>query len=130
MQRSFPFALLGAVALLAAPALGQSTAVHRTTIQEQAFPAPLHTITVRIVTDPKGEVAPHNHPGVEMGYIAGGTAEVTLAGAPAKILKAGDSFAVPPSVVHRVRNVGAGPLTIVSTYVVDPSKPLVTPAAP
>ncbi len=130
MRRLFLLGLFGMVALVAAPALAQPTAVHRATIQEQAFPTPLHTVTVRIVIDPKGVVAPHSHPGVEMGYIAGGSAEVTLAGASAKVLKAGDSFAVPLGVVHTVRNVGVGPLTIVSTYVVDPSKPLAMPAAP
>jgi hypothetical protein len=30
-------------------------------------------------------------------------------------------------VVHSVQNVGAGVLTIVSTYVVDPDQPIATP---
>jgi quercetin dioxygenase-like cupin family protein len=51
-----------------------------------------------------------------------------MAGQPTRTLRAGGSFAPPPGTPHEVRNVGPGALTIVSTYVVDRSRPLASPA--
>jgi quercetin dioxygenase-like cupin family protein len=122
---------LGALALAALPAaaIGQASAVHRTTLQEQPFPPPnLHTVTVRVIVDPGGEVLPHTHPGVEMGYVLSGEATVSVQGQVPQRLSAGDSFSVPPNTVHSVSNAGAGPLTLLSTYVVDRNRPLSSPA--
>jgi quercetin dioxygenase-like cupin family protein len=120
--------LLAAVSLTTASA--QPNAVHKTTLQQQPFPpAPAyHSITVKTVVDPGGLVAPHTHPGVEMAYVVGGQAEVKIAGQADRSLAAGDSFSVPAGTVHSVRNQGPGPLTLVSTYLVDASKPIASPA--
>ncbi len=117
------------VMAMAAGAAAQSDKVHKTTLQEQPFPpAPLHTVTVRTLVDQGGLVAPHTHPGAEMAYIVQGRATVTIAGAAPQTLSAGGSFAVPPQTVHSVRNVGDGTLVMVSTYVVDQTKPIASPA--
>jgi quercetin dioxygenase-like cupin family protein len=113
----------------ASAAQAQPAAMHRTTLQEQAFPPPIyHTVTVKVVVDPGGLVPPHAHPGVEMAYVVEGHAVVTIAGQTPLNLSAGDSFSVPPKMVHSVRNAGPGALTLVSTYVVDKAQPLSSPA--
>ncbi len=92
-------ALTALVALPLAPAAeAQPATVHKTTLQDRPFPPPrYHTATVRTVVDPRGEVAPHTHPGIEMGYVLEGRAVLTLRGQPPRPLSAGDSFAVPPA---------------------------------
>jgi quercetin dioxygenase-like cupin family protein len=119
---------LGLVAL-APPA--QAQPVQKTTLQEQPFPGPAnHTVLVSTRVAHGAEVAPHTHPGVEMAYVVRGAARVRVAGRPDQRLTPGGSFTVAEGVVHSVKNVGPGPLTIVSTYVVDRTRPLASPAAP
>lgn len=114
---------LGPSALLAQP-------VQKTTLQEQPFPGPPnHTVMVRTVIARGAEVAPHTHPGVEMAYVVVGAAMVRITGRADQKLGPGGSFSVPKEVVHSVQNVGPDPLTIVSAYVVDKSKPIATPAS-
>jgi quercetin dioxygenase-like cupin family protein len=113
----------------AAAANAQPSAVHKTTLQDQPFPPPQHhTVTVRTVVDAGGLVAPHTHPGLEMGYVLKGQAELRVAGQAPRTLYDGDSFAVPPRTVHSVRNTGGGALTMLSTYVVEQGQPIASPA--
>jgi quercetin dioxygenase-like cupin family protein len=121
-----PFAL---AATLGSAAIAQPSTVHKTTLQSQAFPEPVYnTVTVRTLVDRDGMVLRHTHPGVEMAYIVSGDALVKIMGRPDQTLKGGDSFTVPPETPHSVQNVGPEELTVVSTYVVDRSKPIATPA--
>jgi quercetin dioxygenase-like cupin family protein len=118
-----------AVAPLPSAAVAQAPAAHRTTLQDQPFPPPkYHTVTVRMVVDPNGNVPPHAHPGLEMAYVLAGQAVLIVQGGPPRSLSTGDSFAMPMGTVHSLRTGGPGPLTMLSTYVVDASKPLVIPA--
>jgi quercetin dioxygenase-like cupin family protein len=130
MRRRLPHGL-GLLIMMAAPSIAcaQPAAVHKTTLQDQPFPpAPLHTVTVRTLMDPGGEIQPHTHPGLEMAYVVEGRAEVTIRGRAGRILAAGDSFAMPQGAIHAVKNIGPGALTIVSTYVVDQTQPIASPA--
>ena len=121
-------AALAATLMLAGVAGAQTTAVHRTTLQDLPFPAPeFHTVTVRVVVDAGGTVALHTHPGAEMGYVLSGTALVDVKDQASRNLQAGDSFSVPIDVAHQVRNTGTGPLTLLSTYVVKVDQPIATP---
>lgn len=121
--------LVISIAMLGTAAVAADQPVQKTTLQEQPFPGPKdHTVLVRTVVAHGAEVAPHTHPGVEMAYVAEGEALVKITGRPDQTLRAGGSFSVPEAVVHSVRNAGAGALTIVSTYVVDKSKPIASPA--
>lgn len=114
---------------LASAAGGQPNKVHKTTLQEQQFPPPLyHTVTMKAVVDPGGEVTRHTHPGAEMAYIVEGQAVVRVNGQPDRSLSAGDSFTIPPRIVHSVQNKGSGALVIVSTYVVEKGQPIASPA--
>jgi quercetin dioxygenase-like cupin family protein len=122
------FAAFALAAALGSTAMAQPSTVHKTTLQSQAFPDPVYnTVTVRTLVDHGGAVLRHTHPGVEMAYIVSGDALVKIMGRPDQMLKAGDSFTVPPETPHIVQNIGPETLTIVSTYVVDRSKPIVTP---
>jgi quercetin dioxygenase-like cupin family protein len=116
--------------LAGAPAAqAQRRAVQDTTLWEESFPGPPnHTLMVRTVVPRGGQIAPHTHPGVEMAYVVSGVAELRMAGQATRTLRPGGSFAPPPGTPHEVRNVGQSPLTIVSTYVVDRSRPLASPA--
>ena len=99
------------------------------TLQTQAFPAPTYqTVTVRTVIDPGGQVAPHTHPGLEMGYVLAGQGSVTVKGQAPRPLTVGDSFAMPQGTVHSVSNTGPEPLVLLSTYVVEKAKPIASPA--
>jgi quercetin dioxygenase-like cupin family protein len=122
---------LASVALLsvASAAGAQPNAVHRSTLQDRPFPAPVyHTATLRVVVDRGGEVAPHTHPGIEMGYVLEGQAVLNVKGEPPRSLAAGDSFSIPPRTVHSVQNAGPGALRLLSTYVVEQGQPLSSPA--
>jgi quercetin dioxygenase-like cupin family protein len=122
--------LIALIALSFASAAGaQPSTVHKTTLQDRPFPPPhYHTATVRTVVDPGGEVAPHTHPGIEMGYVLDGRAMLKVRGRPPLSLSAGDGFSVPPRAVHSVENAGPGALTMLSTYVVERGQPIASPA--
>jgi quercetin dioxygenase-like cupin family protein len=114
---------------IASIASAQPGAVHKTTLQDQPYPPPKHhTVTVRTVVDAGGLVAPHTHPGLEMGYVLKGQAELRVAGQRPRVLYDGDSFAIPPRTVHSVKNTGGGALTMLSTYVVEQGQPIASPA--
>lgn len=122
--------LLALVALSFASAAGaQTTAVHKTTLQDVPFPLPqYHTATIRTVVDRGGVVEPHTHPGVEMGYVLDGHAVLKIKGHPPRSLSAGDSFSVPARTIHSVENTGPDALTMLSTYVVEKDQPIASPA--
>ncbi|MEI9963517.1 MAG: cupin domain-containing protein [Caulobacteraceae bacterium] len=113
----------------ASPTAAQPGAVHKTTLQQVPFPGPVYdSVMVRTVVDRGGVVARHTHPGLELAYVQSGLALVRIQGRPDRRMPSGSSFAVPEKTPHEVRNVGPGPLTIVSTYVVDRSQPIASPA--
>ncbi len=114
---------------LAPAAHAQASAVHRTVLLDVPFPPPTyHTVTTKVVVDPGGEIMPHTHPGVEVAYIMTGRAIVTIKGQPGRTLSAGDSFSTSPGMIHSAKNVGTGPLIMISTYVIERGQPLVSPA--
>jgi quercetin dioxygenase-like cupin family protein len=113
----------------AAGAGAQSSPVHKTTLQDQPFPAPVyHTVTVRTLVDGGGLVPRHTHPGLEMGYVLQGRATLMIQGQPPRPLVAGDSFAIPARTIHSVRNDAPATLIMLSTYVVEQGQPIASPA--
>lgn len=119
-----------AATLCLAAATGvQAEPVTRTVIQEQPITTPeMRAVTVKTVIQAGSETPQHTHPGIEMAYIVAGSAVLRIKGKSTWKLSSGDSFSVPRDTPHSVRNSGAGPLTIVSTYVVDADQPMVIPA--
>jgi quercetin dioxygenase-like cupin family protein len=114
---------------IAGTAVAQISPVHKTTLQDQPFPAPVyHTVTVRTLVDGGGLVPRHTHPGLEMGYVLKGRATLMIQGQPPRALAAGDSFAVPAKTIHSVRNDAPDGLIMLSTYVVEQGQPIASPA--
>ena len=68
----------------------------------------------------------HTHPGEEVGYILAGTVTMRIHNQPTLTLHAGDGFLISPSVPHNALDVGPETGQMLSTYIVDPTKPLAT----
>ena len=128
MRKSIAAAVF--VALLAGAgfyAVAQEPLV-RKPLQKSEFPGDQWaTYTTLLTVAPNAPIPRHSHPGIEMIYIIEGEATLTMEGKPDTLLKAGDSILVPTGVVHGGKN-GDKPSKIITTHVVDKSKPLSTPA--
>ena len=117
------------LALSAQSATAQPQLIHRQILQSRDAPvAPYRSELMRTRVNPGGLVARHIHPGLEIGYVEDGQALIKVQGQADRALTKGGSFSVMAGTPHSVRNTGSGELTILSTYVVDGSKPLATPA--
>ena len=132
MQKTTAFAFVpaaGVLMLAASATLARPQKIHRETLQSRDVPAPaFRSELMRVRVDQGGLVARHTHPGLEIGYVEDGQALVKVQGEPDRRLAKGGSFSVLAGTPHSVQNTGPGTLTILSTYVVDRSKPLATPA--
>ena len=112
----------------AGAALAQQAAIKRTPLQKAEFPDGFVSVSA-IAEIPAGDAAGrHSHPGVELGYIVEGEADLILDGKPAQHLKAGDSYQIPVGAIHDAKVSGDKPLKVLTVYIVDKSKPLATPA--
>ena len=76
---------------------------------------------------PNVSIGRHIHPGPESGYVIEGGFELLVDGEPPRLLKAGDSYKVPPRAVHDAK---AGPdgAKVIATYVVEKGQPLASAA--
>lgn len=86
-----------------------------------------HAVMSRSDFQPGAASGRHTHPGEEFGYVLEGTLELTIDGKAPQRLKAGDVIFMPAGAVHNAKNIGTGPLRVVSTYVLEVGKPLATP---
>lgn len=86
------------------------------------------TLVVEVSIDPGTVVARHTHPGIESGYVVAGGLDLPIEGQPTRALKPGDGFQVPVATPHAGSKNGEIKTVIVSTYVVEKSKPLASPA--
>ena len=99
----------------------------KSTLQRIDYPPPHDaTLMIKTVVRHSGIVPPHVHPGVEMGYVLEGSCLVRIAGRTNRRYSAGGSFVIPPRTVHSVVNTGDGRLVVLTTYVVDRRKPIIT----
>ena|SRR5579872_6434271 len=119
-----------AYAQYAAPAAKQTEPIVRTVLQKVDFPGEQFTTVTAIASIAPGALAArHTHPGVEIGYVLEGEGDLMVAGQPTRHVKAGDSFMNGNAVPHSFKNTnGDKPTRILSTYVVDKSKPLASAA--
>ncbi|MFH8625984.1 cupin domain-containing protein [Streptomyces vietnamensis] len=102
--------------------------VTRTLLQEHPSPAEGWEAVQTLVQIPRHkESGRHSHPGVEVGYIIQGDVLMEFDDRPPLRLRTGDPFFIPNGVIHNARNVGKVTTMMLSTYVVDETKPLVTP---
>ena len=112
----------------ASSALAQQAAIKRTPLQKAEFPDGFVSVSAIAEIPPGGAAGRHSHPGVELGYIMEGEADLILDGKPAQHLKAGDSYQIPIGAVHDAKVSGDKPLKVLTVYIVDKTKPLATPA--
>lgn len=100
----------------------------RTMLQDQDLSIKdRHGVMSRSEFQPGASSGRHTHPGEEFGYVLEGALELTIEGKPPQRLKAGDFIFMPAGTIHDAKNVGTGPLKVLSTYVLEKGKPLATP---
>jgi quercetin dioxygenase-like cupin family protein len=101
--------------------------LRRTEVQRSSSSIPGREIVQVLTEIPVGvESGWHTHPGEEVGYIVAGTVEMMTEGQPSRTLHAGDGFLMRPGQRHNARDVGPGTGQMLSTYIVEVGKPLVT----
>ena len=102
--------------------------VQRTVLRQMDGPVEgWTTILIRGEIAPDAVVATHTHPGIESAFIIEGGGVLVAKDTPAQALKAGESFQIAPGVPHGLQN-GPAVMRFTSTYVVEKSKPLASPA--
>ena len=74
--------------------------IKRTPLQKIDFPAGYTTVTAIAEIPAGGSAGRHTHPGVETGYVIEGEGELIIDGQPTKVLKPGDSWAIPAGAIH------------------------------
>ena len=126
--RIFAVALLivaGGLALRVARS--QQTAIKRTELQRHDLSIPGRE-AIQVRGDfPAGAAVPrHTHPGEEVVYVLEGTLEFQLEGQPPVTLKPGEVLFVPAGTIHTAKNVSGGNSAVLSTYIVEKGKPLLT----
>src|SRR5215475_7632577 len=119
---------LTVVAFACTSALAQQGGIKRTPLQKAEFPDGYVTVTGIAEVPPGGSAGRHTHPGIEIGYVLDGEAELIVEGQPDRHVKAGDSWEIAPGVAHDAKVSGDKPFKLLAVYVVDKSKPLATPA--
>lgn len=103
----------------------------RTEVQRSTSSIPGRDIVQVLTEIPAGvESGWHTHPGEEVGYILAGTVTMRIHDQSTLTLHAGDGFLIPPGVPHNALDVGPDTGQMLSTYIVDPARPLATFTAP
>ncbi|MFC9287908.1 cupin domain-containing protein [Streptomyces sp. NPDC057052] len=101
--------------------------VTRTLLQENPSPAEgWKTVQTLVEIPRRKESGRHSHPGVEVGYIVRGDVSMEFDDGTTLRLRTGDPFFIPSDTIHNARNIGTVTTMMLSTYVVDETKPLVT----
>ena len=100
-------------------------ALRRTEIQRSGSSVPGREIVQVLTEIPVGVASGwHTHPGEEVGYIVAGTVQMEIQGQPTLLLQAGDGFLIPPETPHNATDLGPETGRMLSTYIVEPGKPL------
>lgn len=107
---------------------GDPTAgVIRTELQRHPSPAKGWLTVQTLVQIPRHKQSGrHSHPGVEIGYIVRGDVLMEFDEGPSLRLRTGDPFFIPTGAIHNALNVGRETTMMLSSYVIDETKPLVT----
>jgi quercetin dioxygenase-like cupin family protein len=111
------------------PAPAQPTSnIKRTMLQKVDVPGTnFDTFTAIAEIVPGAAIGRHTHNGPETGYVIEGELTLMVDGQAPKMLKAGDSYQVPPGAVHDAKSGDKG-VKVMAVYVVEKGKPLATPA--
>jgi quercetin dioxygenase-like cupin family protein len=119
-----------AVAALAAGALyAQAPGFKRIEVQDRDLSiAGRHAVQAKAEFEPGGAVGRHTHPGEELSIVLEGQLLLEVDGQPARTVKAGESFFIPPNTIHAGKNTGSGKAVVFATYIVEKGKPVATAA--
>jgi quercetin dioxygenase-like cupin family protein len=117
-----------AASVIAVSALAQQSAIKRTPLQSIDFPAGYTVVSGIAEIAPGNCAGRHTHPGTESTYVMEGAAILKVEGQPDRIVKAGESFVIPPNIPHDGCVQGGQPFKVLATYVVEKGKPLASPA--
>jgi len=105
-------------------ATDQAQSIKRIPLQRFDVPGTAYEIVIGIAEiAPNVSIGRHTHPGPESGYVIAGSFELLIEGEPPRLLKAGDSYKVPPRAVHDART-GVDGAKVLATYVVEKGHPL------
>ena len=97
----------------------------RTELQRAASSIPGREIVQVLTEIPAGvQSGWHQHPGEEVGFIVAGTVRMEIQARPTLTLHAGDGFLIPPETPHNATDLGPETGRMLSTYIVEPGKPL------
>lgn len=106
----------------------QTQNIKRIPLQRFEVPGTAYETVIGIAEiAPNVAIGRHTHPGPESGYVMVGSFELLIDGQQPRTLKSGDSYAVPPRVVHDAKT-GPEGAKVIATYVVEIGQPLATPA--
>lgn len=109
-------------------AFAQSAGITRALVTQGNVSIPNRVAIIDSVeVAPAGTTGWHTHPGEESTYVSDGNLVLLVAGQPARKLVAGEGFVISAGVVHNIRNEDSKPDRLVSVYVVEKGKPLVSP---
>jgi quercetin dioxygenase-like cupin family protein len=123
------FAVIGFLYLSGA-VFAQDAEVKRMILQRIDVPGTGYECISGMAELPPGmSIGRHTHSGVEVGYIAAGSIELTVDGSEVRQLKAGDSYAIPAGTAHDAKSIGGSAATAMATWVVEKGKPLSQPAS-
>lgn len=131
LDRSKLFFVTALAALcMAGSAFAQDPEVKRMVLQRIDVPNTTYECISGMAELPPGmSIGRHTHSGVEVGYIAAGSIELVVEGAGTKILKTGDSYAIPAGTAHDAKSVGDIAAQAMATWVVEKGKLLSQPAS-
>ena len=108
--------------------LEAQTPIKRTPLQKFDVPGTAYETVIGIAEIAANvNVGRHTHPGPESGYLLEGEFTLLVEGQPPLVVKAGESYKVPPGAIHDARSGDKG-AKVIATYVVEKGKPLATPA--
>ncbi len=103
-------------------------AIKRTMLQRFDLAPDREVVTAVAEIPPGMSAGRHTHPGPETSYVIEGSASLEVEGEVPRVVKAGDSFAIPAGKVHDAKVIGDKPVKVLATYIIEKGKPLATPA--
>ena len=105
-------------------ATGQTQNIKRIPLQRFDVPGTGYETVIGIAEiAPNVSIGRHTHPGPESGYVIEGGLELLIEGEPPRLLKAGESYKVPPSTIHDAKT-GSDGARVIATYVIEKGQPL------
>ena len=114
-----------------APANAEEAAIKRTELMNVTLGVADGLDGVMVISElPPNGIAPrHTHPADELSYVLEGAIELEIDGAEPVVYEAGETYHIPPDVVHAARNPSDSETTrILVFWTAEAGKPLTTPA--